>query len=144
MHPNSRQVRGFTLIEVLIAVLILSIGLLSLALTQAKSIRHTQSAYLRSQATILAGDIIDSIRANRGNGVSSAYDIALGASGTSGAPPGETSVAEQDLVTWKNNLAALLPQGDGSIVRAGNEFTVTVQWLDRDDSTTVFAVTTIP
>jgi len=108
MHPNRKKASGYTLIEVLIAVLILSIGLLSLAFTQANSMRYTHSAYLRSQATLLSGDILDSIRTNRMNAESGAYDITIGtpASGTG-------TIALNDLNTWKSNLAARLPQGDG-------------------------------
>lgn len=145
MHPNRKKASGYTLIEVLIAVLILSIGLLSLAFTQANSMRYTHSAYLRSQATLLSGDILDSIRTNRMNAESGAYDITIGtpASGTG-------TIALNDLNTWKSNLAARLPQGDGAITHdaANGEFTVTVQWKDRDDTTTdpptQFQVTTIP
>lgn len=145
MHPKLKKTRGFTLIEVLIAVLILSIGLLSLALTQVNSMRNTHSSYLRTQATFLADDILDSIRANRSIAESGGYDISVGVAPSSGA-----SVAESDLSAWKDNLANMLPAGDGSIVRdvATGEFTVTVQWKDRDDATTdpptQFPVSTIP
>lgn len=139
------KTRGFTLIEVLIAVLILSIGLLSLALTQANSMRNTHSSYLRTQATFLADDILDSIRANRVKAEAGNYDIGIGvpASGTG-------TMALDDLSIWKGDLAAMLPAGDGSIARdvASGEVTVTVQWRDRDDTTTgpptQFQTITIP
>lgn len=145
MHPKLKKTHGFTLIEVLIAVLILSIGLLSLALTQVNSMRSTHSSYLRTQATFLADDILDSIRANRVNAEGGAYDIAIGVSAS-----GTASTAVNDLSAWKGNLAGMLPAGDGSIVRDGatGEFTVTVQWKDRDDTTagppTQFLLSTIP
>ena len=138
-----RTARGFTLIEVLIAVLILSIGLLSLALTQANSMRNNHSSYLRTQATLMAGDILDSVRANRA--VAGGYDIGIGATPSSGG-----SIANSDLSTWKTNLATMLPAGDGSIARDATtgEVTVIVQWKDRDDTTTgtptQFQVITIP
>ena len=55
---------GFTLIEVLVAMLVLAVGLLGLAGLQATSLRNNQSAYNRSQATQLAYDIADRMRAN--------------------------------------------------------------------------------
>ena len=55
---------GFTLIEVLIAMLVLAVGLLGLAALQASSLRNAQSAYNRSLATELAYDLADRMRAN--------------------------------------------------------------------------------
>ena len=57
--------RGFTLLEILIAVGVLSIGLLGIAGLQALGQRSNHSAYLRSQATALAYDMIDRMRANK-------------------------------------------------------------------------------
>ena len=133
MLPELKKARGFTLIEVLIAVLIMSIGLLSLALTQGNSMRNTHSSYLRTQATLMSDDILDSIRANRANAENGDYDIDFGTT-----PPAGTSVSELDLMAWKGNLAAMLPLGDGSIARdaPSGEFTVIVQWKDRDDAAT--------
>jgi type IV pilus assembly protein PilV len=62
--PRQHKISGFTLIEVLIAMLILSVGLLGLAGFQASSARNNTSAYNRSQATQLAYDLADRIRAN--------------------------------------------------------------------------------
>lgn len=62
----SRQ-RGLNLIEVMVAIVILSIGLLGMAALMGVSIRNTQSANYRSQATNLAFDYIEMVRANRAN-----------------------------------------------------------------------------
>src|SRR5690606_37316619 len=56
---------GFTLIEVLIALVVMSVGLLGLASLQTNTLAFNRDAYLRSQATALAYDIIDRMRANR-------------------------------------------------------------------------------
>jgi type IV pilus assembly protein PilV len=56
---------GFTLIEVLVAIVVLAFGLLGFALLQTMSVRFTQSANYRTQATNLAYDLIDQMRANR-------------------------------------------------------------------------------
>ena len=52
--------------EVLIAMLVLAIGLLGLASLQAQSLRFNHDSYVRSQATILAYEIMDKMRANPG------------------------------------------------------------------------------
>lgn len=74
--PSADQ-RGATLIEVLVAMLVLSIGLLGLAGMQMTALKSNQSAYYRSQATVLAYDIIDRMRANRADALNGVYDIAL-------------------------------------------------------------------
>ena len=131
--------QGFSLLEVLIAIVVLSIGLLGLAGLQASSLRNNHSAYLRSQATFLATDIIDRMRANRLAALGGSYDIAMNA-----APPTGTSVVKTDLNQWLTALANQLPAGDGAIARNGTLFTVTIQWDDNRDSTNLvsFAVET--
>jgi len=139
MHNRSLAYRakGFTLIEALVALVVLSIGLLGVAALQLTSLRSNHSSAMRSQATYLAYDIIDRMRANRDAAVASGtspYAIALGANGTAG------TVAGDDLVAWKQNIARTLPAisatetADGSVVRTGNIFTVTIRWADWDDS----------
>src|SRR5664280_455779 len=62
--PTMNKNSGFTLLEVLIAMLVLAVGLLGLAGLQATSLRNNQSAYNRSQATQLAYDLADRMRNN--------------------------------------------------------------------------------
>ena len=64
-HPHKNE-SGFTLIEILIAVVILSIGLLGMAGIQLKGLRGTTNSTLRSDATIMANDIAERIHANSG------------------------------------------------------------------------------
>ena len=56
---------GFSLIEIMIAILVLAIGLLGFAMLQTMNLRFTQSANYRTQATNLAYDLLDQMRANR-------------------------------------------------------------------------------
>ncbi len=122
---NLRTARGFSLIEVLIAVLVLSIGLLGLAGMQAASLRFNHNAYMRSQATFLAHDVIERMRANRTQALAGAYAIGFGGAPTAG------TVAGDDLTQWKARLAGELPQGDGSVaVSAAGIATVEVRWDD--------------
>ncbi|MGX2042136.1 type IV pilus modification protein PilV [Methylocaldum sp. MU1018] len=122
---NGRKQRGFTLMEVLIAFLIMAIGLLGLAGLQVTGLRNDQSAFHRSQAVILAYDILDLLRANRQDARDGVYNLALGAD----APTGSSRSA-QDLNRWLAELANHLPQGDGAVNVANDLVTITVQWDD--------------
>lgn len=123
---------GFTLLEVLIAILVLSIGLLGLAGLMASSIRNNHSAYQRTQATWLAYDIVDRMRVNRAAAIASDYNTALGVPVACAAAPALAgSIAAQDLTGWKNLLACALPAGDGAVaVDVNRRVSVTVQWND--------------
>src|SRR5262245_8151399 len=68
MPPMMRSCRGFSLMEVLVAMLVLAIGLLGLSSLQAQSMKFNHDAFVRSQATILAYDIMDKMRADPGSG----------------------------------------------------------------------------
>lgn len=128
-HRNSQ--RGTTLIETLVALLVLSVGLLGVAGLQLTSLRNNRSAHLRSQAQVMAYDITDRMRANRQVAIDDgAYNIAIGAAGTAGTLVGD------DLVRWKEALRDSLPGGDGSVeVVNTNVVLITVQWTDQMSAT---------
>lgn len=71
----SQRAAGFTLLEILVAILILSIGLLGLASLQASGLRSNHSGYLRSKATIFAYEMADRLRANRATAIAGNYNI---------------------------------------------------------------------
>lgn len=123
--------RGVSLIEILVTVLVLAIGLLGLAGLQGTSLRNSQSAYARTQATHLAYEITDAMRANITAARNGAYNIAY-----AGAPAGG-GIAEADLTAWVNRITTLLPAGQGQITQNGDTFTISVRW---DDSRGVEAV----
>lgn len=131
---NTKRQVGSTLVEVLITVLVLSVGLLGMATMQFDGIKRNMDSSFRSQAVNLAYDMSDRIRVNRTGALSAGngYVIALGAA----APAGATKAA-QDIQAWLANLANELPSGDGSITRAGNEYTVTVCWDESRDGLAV-------
>lgn len=122
---------GFTLLEILIAMLVLSIGLMGLAGLMASSMKNNLSASHRTQATWMAYDIIDRMRANRAKAIAGSYATALGAplACTVAAPTG--TVQAQDIAAWKSQLACVLPTGDGSITVTNTaRATVVIQWDD--------------
>ncbi|MCC6207187.1 MAG: type IV pilus modification protein PilV, partial [Gammaproteobacteria bacterium] len=128
--------RGFTLIEVLVTVIVLAIGLLGLAGLQLGGLRYSFSAYQRSQATIMANDIVDRMRANRTVAAAGAYDTDIGdepddedCTGV-GADCSAATMADADLFEWKQTLSDILPSGDGSVARDGDRFIITIQWDD--------------
>jgi len=154
---------GFTLIEVLVSALILSIGLVGVAGLQAVSLRNNQGAYLRSQASALAYDLADRMRTNVAGADAGFYAPAQAAvHGSCSTPVGCTpqQSAQNDLAEWNAALAANLPMGtgfvcidstphDGSGVANpqcdgnGTRFSVKIWWDDdRDGAISVTAANT--
>jgi len=123
-----RTQKGVSLLEVLIVFFVLSVGLLGMAALQIKSMQYNQSAYIRSQASVAAYDILDRMRMNRAIATSDGYDVALAAAAST-ATGGTLAVA--DLTAWKAFLLGTLPNGDGSVACTGSVCTITVQWTDR-------------
>lgn len=134
LHAVCRHSRGLTLVEILIALLVLSIGLLGLAGMQTLSLKFNTIAYQRTQATALAYDMADRMRANRQAALDGAYTSGFGEPQVCGLPSSDGSVADQDLAAWRNELACRLPQSTASIVDNGDdEFTLTVRWHEQDE-----------
>lgn len=129
--PHRLAAGGFSLIEVLVALVVLSVGLLGLAALQQNAVRFNHGAYLRSQATVLAYDMADRIRGNRQAAINDAYDSAFAAvpPACGGAIAAGTVVA-QDIAAWRRALTCALPAGNGQIEwdDAAEILTITVQW----------------
>lgn len=122
--------RGSSMIEILVSVLVLSIGLLGVASLQAVGLKNNNSAYLRTQANVLASDIMDRMRVNRTAATDSDYDVAIGTATVSGS-----SIAATDINEWKLSLSNQLPAGDGSVAcDADAVCTVTIQWTDAQQN----------
>lgn len=142
---------GFTLVEVLVALVILCVGLLGLAGLHLSGLRNNESAYLRSQATLQAYDMVDRMRANLAGLEAGGYDVITALVGD----PGCISVgctplqmAAYDAFEWNTANAGLLPSGSGTVTGAGtgSVFTVTVAWDDTKSGSadTRFVVTVRP
>ncbi len=74
-NPTRAPARGFSLVEVMVALLILSVGLLGLAGLQVLGLKHTGNAYFRTQATLLASEMAERIHANPLAAVRGEYDF---------------------------------------------------------------------
>jgi len=121
--PASRQ-SGVTLLEVLIAILIVSFGLLGMAGLQSVGMKYNVGAAQRTAATLLANDIADRMRANMAgvNATPGAYDGIVGggtpvASCLSVAGCTPAQMAQNDIAEWNAALAAALPSGQGIVCR---------------------------
>ena len=143
---------GATLIEVLISLLILSVGLLGMTGLQTVSLRNTQSAYLRTQASIASNDIVERIRSNLQGTEAGSYNANAGsvtAACNTIAGCTAAQLAANDVAEWKAALAADLPVGVGTVCAdatpedgtpgtpacdgAGNLYAVKIWWdEDRD------------
>ncbi|MEH6686099.1 MAG: type IV pilus modification protein PilV [Halopseudomonas sabulinigri] len=123
-----RTQRGATLIEVLIAIVVLAIGLLGLAGLQISSLQSNQSSYYRSQATILAYDLTDRMRANRDAALAGSYAVNFPTSSTENT--GSGSQAAKDKAEWLNRLATALPEATGKVETTSNLVTISVRWND--------------
>lgn len=129
MNPPGTQ-QGTTLIEVLIAVVILAVGLLGMAGLQATSVQTNQGAYYRSQASILANDMADRMRTNRDRALAGDYSMSdFPTSSSSNEVTG--SRAAKDQAEWLNRLAESLPDGTGKVALNANIFTISVRWNDN-------------
>ena len=107
------QGQGFSMVEVLVTIVILTIGLLGLAGLQGRASTAQMESYQRSQALILLKDMADRLNANRTNAVS--YLAALGTGAA--CPAAGSSVASNDLSQWCNALtgAAEAQSGVGNV-----------------------------
>ena len=134
INNSVKSNKGFTLIEVLIAVLVLSIGLLGLAALQANGLRSNFGAYTRSQAVILVNDMADRIRANPTAATANFYDNINGPAGDPNtclaADCTIAQIALYDTAVWYDNLQNALPNGTGTVTGNGTVFTVSVMWDD--------------
>ncbi len=149
-HLNYKKQKGFTLLEVLIAFVILSVGLLGIVNLQAMSKKFTHQAAQRTIAVSLANMIVEKIKANPVETAASYSNADVGG-GTITAEPSACSsacttdiIAERDLWEWEQALDGASTAGliephacinfvsDGTRVNTGT-LTVRVQWTGLNE-----------
>ena len=122
---SKRAQEGMTLIEVLVAVLILTVGLLGAAAIQLNALKYTDSSRMTSQASFIAYDMMDRIRANSVAGSVGDYTI---------RPPNSDNlsvVRDQDLFDFTSNIASALgATATGTIALSQRVYTITITWDD--------------
>ena len=159
---NSKS-EGFTLIEVLVAVVVFSFGLLGIAGMMTISVRNNHNGYLRTQANFMAENKMDRMRANPTALWAGSY-AGLAAPGatacTLAAPCTFNQLAALDMESWAASMAQILPAGQGTITCVTNGAipaivaaatppsiwfpsppysgicTITVQWNEADEVST--------
>jgi type IV pilus assembly protein PilV len=126
---KARRQRGATMFEVLISLLVMTIGILGVAAMQALSLSGSHTAAMRSQAIALSLDLADRMRANR------IAVRATGANSYDGVVPVRndcratyinavvavpavctpTEIAADDIFDWTDRVGRMLPQGTGDV-----------------------------
>ncbi len=131
------RTNGFSLIEVLITILIVSFGLLSMAALVVSGARGNNVAYYRSVASKQTEDIADRMRANIAGVAAGAYDGLIASipsssdCGASACNPAQ--IAAYDHAQWNTANARLLPGGVGTVtgsLAAG--YLITLMWAEKE------------
>jgi len=146
---RSNREHGFSLLEVLIALLVLSVGLLGIAGLQTISLKYNHQSYERTQATVLISEMFEKITANPVAASSGSFD-AIADTDTSGSFTGYGScptnctpaqLATFELFRWKRSIEdpRRLAQGRGAITRipdpdgaTAHVYEITISWVEND------------
>jgi type IV pilus assembly protein PilV len=132
--PLNRHQSGFTLLEVLVAIVVLSLGLLGLAGLQAATLRNNQIAYYRAIAVQQTYDMADRIRANQAGVATYALGVAVD-NGCVSSSCNPAQMAQTDIFQWNNNNARMLPAGSGTVASAaGGSFVITISWNENTEA----------
>ena len=147
----SNRNRGFSLVEVLIALVVMSVGMLGIAGLYVQGLQAGRTSMFRHHAVTLAGDVADRIRANPIAGA--AYDHAANAPGTDnncvagGVDCIAADMAANDIFLWQAQASETLPSGAVAVafatpVGAPPTYQITVSWTEPGEIPTY--VITIP
>lgn len=141
--PMSRQ-SGFTLLEVLVALVVVTIGLLGVVSLYAAGIASTQQSTFATRATVFAQDIADRMRANPDGVAAGVFDAIDHPSDGGEAPANcrtQSCAADElayfDAYRWDERLSESLPSGSGGLAcndapcQPDSDYTVTIRWREK-------------
>jgi type IV pilus assembly protein PilV len=148
MHNQINKSSGFTLLEVMIALVIFSVGLLGLAGIQAIALKNNSTAYMRTIAMQQSYNMSDLIRAHKsadGSIVSTFSNLTttlLSApskdcnadDNTTNCAPSE--MAQFDIYHWQKGLELELPSGKGQVTLTGNIYEIIIMWDEENTGAT--------
>ena len=136
MHRTFKQSQsGFGLVESLVALVVVSVGMIGIAVLYGQGLGASRTALYRTQAVILASDMADRIRVNRRAGA--AYQAAGAGTNRNCVPGGATctptQMAENDLFVWNAVIDQQLPAADGTVTYGATSpptYTIQVTWQE--------------
>lgn len=153
--PHFRHGRGFSIVEALVALVVLSVGMLGIAALYVESLRAGRTAVYRTQAVNLAADMADRIRANR---TAPNWALPAGAAPTThncvngGVICTPNQLAEEDQATWLDTIRNQLP-GNGVNTANGTidvdplasppQYQITVSWFEPGEAQALTYVLTM-
>jgi type IV pilus assembly protein PilV len=124
--------KGFTLVELLIALVIGSVGILGMASLQLNSLKSTNQSFFRSQASLFSYEIVDYMRANRKAAVAQNYNIVLSELSDVTAPGTSGTLADKERYRWFSMIDNVLPNSKASINCDVNATCkIHIQWTSR-------------
>jgi len=135
------RARGFTMVEALVALVVLAVGMLGMAGLYVTTLHSGSSAIYRMQAINLATDMADRIRANRTANLfyndAPANNNCFGAAAVVDCTPEQ--MAQNDLFLWNTQIGQILPNATGTVVAAGASspwtYTITLTWYEQGSNT---------
>ena len=137
-----KKMTGFSLIEVLITLLIVAVGILSIAALQFRGLQYSNDAHMRSNYNIFAYDIMDRMRNNMANIANYTGDYEVPTTWPSGDVCNENTsppTAANDLICWRQQLFNHLPPGSNANITTAagagyTQYIITMDWRSRDDT----------
>ncbi|MDX1587851.1 MAG: type IV pilus modification protein PilV [Oleiphilaceae bacterium] len=127
---DPRRQGGISLIEVLVSVLLLSVGILGVASLQMYALKVNSEANLQSQASLQVKDLIERVRLNPDDRAQ--FEVTSTSCREGSTPSGE-GFAHSQLVQWCESVARTLPGGQGQVAVTNGSVDVEVTWLERRD-----------
>lgn len=135
-QPGASRQRGVGLIEVLVAVLILSLGMLGMAGLQTRALKANQSSHARTQAVMLSYYMLDAMRADRATALSSAFPYNTPSAGPicDATTLTGTTLVDNSRKDWIESLKTNLGDADSTcgaiLCQANGECTLQITWDD--------------